>query len=158
MSHLFTYAEALEMALRIERAGEAFYNKALERAEAPEAQELFRFLREQERVHFAVFNDMLKRAGGGEVRVDEETSRFMEAAVRDHTLTTAEKARELAVGASLDELIDLALGFERETIRFFEKVKDVARGIERHRLERIIEEERGHVKRLEMYREGLSVD
>jgi rubrerythrin len=155
MSNLFTYAEALEMALRIELAGEAFYGEALERAEAPEAQELFRFLRDQERVHYAVFSEMLRTEPEGGKPLDEQTSRFMDAAVRDHTLTTAEKSREMAAGASLDELVKLALGFERETIRFFETVKDVARGIERNRLEKIIEEEHGHVRRLETYRGGL---
>ncbi|OGD78903.1 MAG: hypothetical protein A2Y64_04875 [Candidatus Coatesbacteria bacterium RBG_13_66_14] len=155
MSNLFTLGEALAIAQRIELAGEAFYGEALERADKPEAQELFHFLRDQERVHYTVFGEMLRTTPGGEQPLDEQTSRFMDAAVRDHTLTTAEAAKGLAATGDTAALVEVALGFERETIRFFSTVKDVARGIDRNRLERILEEERRHVERLEAYRKTL---
>jgi len=155
MSNLFTLGEALAVAQRIELAGEAFYDEALERAVEPETQELFRFLRDQERVHYAVFGEMLRAVPAGEKPLDEQTSRFMDAAVRDHTLSTAEKARSLAATGDTAALVEVALGFERETIRFFTTVKDVARGIDRNRLERILDEEHRHVERLEAYRKSL---
>jgi rubrerythrin len=155
MSNLFTLGEALAVAQRIELAGEAFYGEALERAVRPEAQELFRFLRDQERIHYAVFGEMLRATPEGGKLLDAETSHFMDAAVRDHTLTTAERARELAVEGDTAALVEVALGFEHESIRFFTTVKDVARGIDRNRIEHIIEEERRHVERLEAYRESL---
>jgi len=155
MSNLFTLGEALAVAQRIELAGEAFYGEALERAVKPEAQELFRFLRDQERVHYAVFSEMLRATPEGGNPLDEQTSRFMDAAVRDHTLSTAEAAKGLAAKGDTAALVEVALGFERETIRFFGKVKEVARGIDRNRLERILEEEQRHLERLEAYRKGL---
>jgi rubrerythrin len=155
MSNLFTLGEALAVAQRIELAGEAFYGEALERAVEPETEELFRFLRDQERVHYAVFGEMLRATPEGEKPLDEQTSRFMDAAVRDHTLTTAEAAKGLAAKGDTAALVEVALGFERETIRFFTTVKDVARGIDRNRLERILDEEHRHVERLEAYRKSL---
>ncbi|MCX7021908.1 MAG: hypothetical protein NTW26_06505 [bacterium] len=100
---------------------------------------------------------MLRAAPEGGDPLDEQTSHFMDALVRDHTLSTAEAAKGLAAKGDTAALVEVALGFERETIRFFATVKDVARGIDRNRLERILDEERGHVERLEAYRKSLGV-
>ena len=57
---LFTAAQALEMAMDIEKNGEAFYREAAAKATDPQVTELFEDLALQEQVHYRIFQHMLE--------------------------------------------------------------------------------------------------
>ena len=55
---VFTAAEALNMALEIEKNGEVFYNEVAAKSADPEVKALFEDLAVQERGHYQVFQKM----------------------------------------------------------------------------------------------------
>ena len=149
---VFTAAEALEMAMEIEKNGEVFYKAAAEKSGDAEIKELFDDLAAQEQMHFLVFKKMLGGVGSAPALAGDEYDQYqayMQAALdnalfagEDKALALAEKAvdRETAVRA--------ALGFEKDTMLFFYDLREMVGDSDKETVSGVIREERKHVRRL----------
>ncbi|NLF03288.1 MAG: ferritin family protein [Anaerolineales bacterium] len=148
----FTAAQALEMALQIERNGEAYYNAALTRQNAPEIRALFSDLAAQERVHYQVFERMLGQMGPAPALPAEEYDQYdayVLAALNNALFAGPDKALRLAEEAvDAEAAIRGALGFEKDTLLFFYDLREMVAEKDREAVSRIIAEEKSHVRRL----------
>ena len=145
-------ADAVEMAMGIETSGEAFYRAVAKKAQTLEVRVLFEDLADQEVRHYAAFKKLGKELGDALLMGQEEWEQYQEylqATVQSALFEGPEKALAAAETVTDEkEAVRMAMGFEKETILFFYNVRDVATGGKQQVIDRIIAEEKSHVRRL----------
>lgn len=148
---LLTGDELIEIAMRLEEHGEAFYTAAAEEAAKAEVKALFEELALQEQYHRRAF----QRMGRGVVELAlsseqwEQFQAYTGALLRQSLFDRPESALGQAVEApAKQDALQAALGFEKETLLFFHELRGAVKGPARQTIDRIIEEERRHIQRL----------
>lgn len=153
---MFRVAEILDMAIAIERQGMAFYDACLQMSESSEINKIFKYLRDQEDKHRAIFSGMKEKTT--DLRLPEDFSGeyegYLNQFVRDKVFSSpqaaAEKARDLK---TVRAVVDWALGFEQDSIDFYSIVKHAVRTSDAEAIDGIIAEEKRHIERLRTMRE-----
>jgi rubrerythrin len=149
---LLQAADAVELAMGIEDSGEAFYRAVAKKAETLVIRVLFEDLADQEVRHRAAFKRLGQELGDALLMGQEEWEQYQEylqATVQSALFEGPEKALAAAETVTGEkEAIRMAMGFEKETILFFYNVRDVVTGGKKEIIDRIIEQEKGHVRRL----------
>lgn len=145
-------ADALELAMEIETNGGAFYKAVAEKARTGEVQALFEDLADQETKHYAVFKKLSQTMAGSPLMTAAEWDdyqSYLQATVQsalfegpDRALAAAEQA------ADEKDAIQMAIGFEKETLLFFYNLGDLVSDHDQKTIRRIIAEEKSHVQRL----------
>ena len=145
-------ADALELAMGIEKNGEAFYRAVIPKTQIAAVQALFSDLAEQEVQHFALFKKLSQALRGRSLMSAEdwdEYQQYLQATVTsslfegpDRALAAAEEAQDEK------EAVRMAIGFEKETLLFFYHLLDLVHDLDRQTIEQIIAEEKSHIRRL----------
>lgn len=150
MEKQFSSNEVVEMALDIERNGMEFYDHLSKNFEDPGKRELFSYLASQEAQHvkdFKILSEVL--AEETDVEFWEEAEKYLKSVVEDRIFPKAPEMIARAKTMQLREIVNFAIGIEKETIIFYEEILD---GVKAERskeiLRKIIHEEVGHVKTL----------
>ena len=148
---LLTGDEIIEIAVRLEERGEAFYRAVAEKATAADVVELFQELAVQEQYHRRAFQQM----GQDVVQLalsDEQWDQFQAytgALLQQSFFDRPDGALSQAAEAEGErQAVQAALGFEEETLAFFRQLRNVVRGVEQQVVDRIIREEEQHMRRL----------
>jgi len=145
-------ADITELAMELEKSGEAFYRAVAVKMDDPDVRALFGDLAEQEATHYKVFQELARSIREQPFMTDEEWDMYqdyLDATVHSAFFEGADKALS-AAGEVKDkeQALRMAIGFEKETMLFFhdlyEKVPEGGKGT----VERVIAEERRHVQRL----------
>jgi rubrerythrin len=150
MSYLLSVKEILEFAVYIEERGYEFYIGAMKKFPEPRATQLFQYLADEEFKHEKVFKKLMEQ--GGEAapgEADAEYQDYMRAFVKAHQLGDKEAINaKLARVADLQGVLELAMGFEKDSIVFFSELKEsFARG-NSGPIEKVIREEMGHLRKI----------
>jgi rubrerythrin len=149
---VFTAAEALEIAMEIEKNGEVFYNAVAKQSDDAEVKALFEDLAAQEQIHYRVFQKMLGGVGSAPALPAGEYDQYqayMQAALDNALFAGEDKALALAKKATDRETaLRAALGFEKDTMLFFYDLREMVGEADRASVSRVIGEERKHVRRL----------
>ncbi len=152
MSQTWSDTEIVDIARQIEACGEAFYDAALSHLKDPKAKEVFAWLRDEERKHAATFEQLLQgvKLADGQWRQAEEYLGYLHALVDNRVFPDAKAAAE-AVSRLGDDAaaIRYAIGFEKDSILFFHELANMVSAEDRPLLERLIAEERKHVRTLD---------
>jgi rubrerythrin len=145
-------ADAVELAMGIEDSGEAFYRAVAKKAQTLPVRVLFEDLADQEVRHRAAFKKMGQELGDALLMDQEEWEQYQEylqATVQSALFEGPEKALAAAETVNDEkEAIRMAMAFEKETILFFYNVRDVVTGGKKEVIDRIIDQEKAHVRRL----------
>jgi rubrerythrin len=148
---LLTGDEIIEIALRLEETGEAFYIAAAERATDTQVRMLFEELAVQEQYHRRAFQQMGSDVVELSLSPDQwdQFQAYTGALLQQSFLDKPEGALRSAAEA-VDEraALQAALSFEKETLLFFHELRGAVRGPAQQKVERIIEEEKTHIQRL----------
>jgi len=121
MGIFFSGPEVIEMAIRTEENGEKFYTSHAEKAEVESVKLLFTYLANEEAKHIA-------------------DSKFL-------TNFTAE-ADKIKDSTDVQEVIEFAIGFEKETLLFYYGLLEFISEKGRDIVKDIIEQEKAHVEKL----------
>jgi rubrerythrin len=157
---MFTLGEILDLAIRIEKNGEAAYKKAQEQTSLPALASLLRRLAEDEADHRKWFCRYK-----AEARVDQQDPNFeemgkpiLEGILGDQAFSIQEA--DFSKMEDLKSLLRLSLEFEKDTVLFYEMLSAFVEDEKTlNQLNRIIDEENRHVRLLEeslIRRDGLS--
>ena len=145
MSRRFDVAALARVAVIDERSGANLYAKMADRAESARLKERFRWLREQEKKHEKRFSQMLEELE------QQPPTQYPDEYVDYLEILSAQggRAGELEGGLDRargdDELLRIAMRFEREQLALQRDMAD-ALGDEHGRVaEAVIQEERGHL-------------
>lgn len=149
---LFTAAEALEMAMEIEKNGEAFYKAVAAQSTDLPLKELFEDLAVQEQGHYKVFQSMLGNVSASAPMPApeyDEYQLYLQAALDNALFAGEDKALALARKAQDRETaLRAAIGFEKDTLIFFYDLRDMVGEPDRETVSNVIREEKKHLRRL----------
>ncbi len=150
MSYLLDVREILEFAVYIEQNGYEFYVGAMKKFGEPRITELFQYLADEEFKHEEFFKKLLEQSGGiqGESR-DPEYQAYMREFCKAHSLADREvTAARLAKASGLEEVLDMAMGFEKDSIIFFSELQGIYAKGKSAAVDKIIQEEMGHLRKI----------
>lgn len=147
----FRVKEVVNFAAQIERSGQAFYRTLLDGIADEPTREVIAYLAEEEARHEATFSGML--AGLEDYSPAEsfpgEYEQYLRWLVDNHVFIREADACTLARRVtSPREALDLALAFEKDSLLFFHELRQLVPEGERGVVDRIIREEREHVRKL----------
>jgi rubrerythrin len=150
---VFSAGELYAIAVGIEKNGVAYYSALSESVDNPQLKKTYLDLAEMERGHIRVFEDL--RAAlvhSGPVvtpDVEEEYDAYLKALIGSAVFSDDKVARELALRVSgTAEALQLAIGAEKDSILFYTEMKGLVPAREREAVERIIREEKTHLRDL----------
>jgi rubrerythrin len=148
---LMTGDEIIEIAMRLEERGEAFYKAAADKATRADIKALFEDLAVQEQYHRRAFQQMGRDVVALALSPEQwdEFQAYTNALLQQSFFAKPEGVLDQAAGAMDErEALQGALGFEKETLLFFHELKGVVGGAGQQTVERIVQEEKRHIQRL----------
>ena len=148
---LLTGDEIIEIATRLEKSGEVFYSEAATKAMDTSVKTLFDELALQEQYHRQAFQQMGRDVVELALSPEQwdEFQAYTGALLQNHFFANPENALNIAAEAEDERsALGAALSFEKETLLFFYELRGAVRGPGRHTVDRIIQEEKQHVRRL----------
>jgi len=151
MVNIFAGSEIVELGIQIEKNGRDFYNTLVEQSKNQRAKEAFQYLAGEEEKHIAVFQKILDSVHKYEPpeTYPGEYFAYMNALASDYVFTQKNKGEEMAKRARSDkEAIGLGIGFEKDSILFYEGMKKVVPEYDHKIVNKLIEEEQNHLRRL----------
>ncbi len=158
MKQMFAASEIVEIGIEIEKNGKDFYSSLAKRSKDRGAKEVFQYLAKEEEKHITAFKKILIEAdkkGPGEVASEDYFS-YMNALAQECVFNQKDKGRLLAGKvASDEEAVSLGIGFEKESIVFYEGMKQAVTESSRAVLDELISQEQDHLRRLYAFREKL---
>ena len=162
MAFKFNADEILQMALQIERNGARFYRRAAEAIEDAPSEKLLRGLSAMEEDHEKTFAD-LQAALTPEERKDvvfdpdDENPLYLQAMADRRVFDVgADPWDRLEGTVTMEKIIALAISLEKDSIVFYEGVKEmVPERLGGTRVEDIIKEELSHIAALSNLRRCL---
>ncbi len=151
----FSGKELLEIAIKIEENGWAFYNEAKKGAEKEELRRLFEHLASQELEHIEAFRDLYKllkkerEEGFYGLTIGEEESLYLKALAGSRVFTDPREGLRVAREVKSDtEALEVAIGFEKDSLLFYYEMYNLVPEKEREVVKRLISQEREHLTRL----------
>jgi rubrerythrin len=146
---MFSIREIIDMAIQLEKNAETFYREAVARMSTPILEPVLVCLADEERDHAQWF-ERLKRVTE-EAKVDGERGEISGASLRslvgDQKFSLAEV--DLSEIDSAQELIELAVEHEKDTILFYQMLQSFIESPETTKeLDEIIAQEDQHIKLL----------
>lgn len=147
----FSGEEILEIALQIEESGKLFYEKALAYAQQPHVKEMLIFLAQEEEHHVKAFTELGQTLANYFVpkeRYAGEYEDYVKSLVNSHIFKISEVEAKVNSIKNDHDILHLALSFERDSIVIFQEFKNMANKAGADILERLIEEEKGHIRKI----------
>jgi rubrerythrin len=149
---MFTIREIYDLAIQIERNGEAFYRDAATKVSNPALKALFEHLADEEVNHIKTFSQKKDALGPAQDRtgLDESGTAILRGLLGDQTFSLKEV--NLSEIEREKDLISLAVEFEKDTILFYDMISAFIDDPQTAaRIKEIVEEENRHVQLLEAY-------
>ncbi len=156
--NIFAGSEIAEMGIQIEKNGRDFYNTLVEQSKNQKAKEIFKYLAGEEEKHIATFQKILDSVHKYEPpeAYPGEYFAYMNALASDHVFTQKDKGEGIAKNTKGDkEGIELGMGFEKDSILFYEGMRKVVPEHDHKVLDELISEERNHLRQLYDLKKGL---
>ncbi len=151
MGNIFAGSEIVELGIQIEKNGRDFYATLMKQSKDSKAQELFKFLAGEEEKHIKAFQGILEKTQKYEpAGLDaDEYYAYMKALAGEHVFTQQNKGIEVAQSIKSDlEALQKGIGFEEDSIVFYEGIKKVVPDFERKIIDQLIAQEQSHLKQL----------
>jgi rubrerythrin len=151
MGNILSASEMVGLGVQIEKNGRDFYDTLAKQSKNQKAVQIFKYLSSQEDLHIAVFKKILDtlQAYDPVESYAGEHSAYMNALASEHVFTQAGKGIEIARMVVTDkEAIDLGIGFEKDSIIFYEGMKKMVPEYDQKILQELIQQEQGHLIQL----------
>ena len=149
---MFSAIEIIDLAIKIEKNGEAVYRGAIEKVSRPELAPLLDWIADEEVKHadwFALLKLNLETKNENPF-VEEMSRELFNELLGDKNFSL--KDVDFASIEETDDLIEIFIEFEKDSIIFYEVLKPfVEDPAARDYLEKIVDEEKRHIERLEEF-------
>lgn len=153
---MFTIAEIVDLAVRIEKNGERTYRRAMGRARDPRMAKTLEYLADQEAAHAKWFAAL----DPGTATVEEDDAlaqmgrKLLQEILGDQDFSLSDT--DLAAIDDIERLLATSITFENDTRLFYVMLRTVIDAPDAQAaLDAIIDEERAHVTQLEAMRNDL---
>jgi rubrerythrin len=158
MSIVFSPAELINIAIGIERSGITFYDIMSKTTDNKIAKEIFENFVEMEREHLNTFQDILSRTGSKmpPETVNPEYAGYLQALVDDAVFTNDAIMSEMVTQADSDiKALEVGISAEKDSILFYNELKNALPRQDISIIDRIITEEKSHLQRLTAIKKTL---
>jgi len=146
---VFDIKEILDLAIRLEKNGEATYRQAIEAAGDEELKAALEWMAQEEAAHgqwFAKLKSAIE-GGGSNLFMEEMSRELFDDLIGGQIFSLREV--DFAAVESLGELVEIFIEFEKDTVLFYEMIAPFIEDPEtRTHLETIVAEENRHISRL----------
>jgi len=159
MSITFSGSELINIAIGIERRGIVFYDIMAKSTEDATARDTFQSLADMERAHVQTFQDMLAEADKYQVpeTYAGDYTAYLQALVDSAIFTDDMINSEMAAKVESDvEALELAMGGEKDSILFYYEMKDIMPQRAQPTVNKIIAEEKSHLRQLSELKKKLA--
>ena len=159
MGIFFSGSELVNIAIGIERSGAAFYDSLVQSAKTETYRGIWRYLTLEEKKHIEIFRNMLGSVSdyAPPETYTEEYDLYLKALIDSAVFRDDQAAREMAQKAGSEaEAIQIALKAEKDSILFYSNLRDLVRRSEREAVDKIIDEERSHLRQLSDLMKGFN--
>ena len=151
MSIAFSGSELINIAIGIERRGVVFYDVMTRSTKNDASHDIFKHLTDMERQHIQIFQDMLNDVDKYQVPESdtEEYAAYLQALVDSAVFTDDFLTSEMATRVNNDiEALELAISAEKDSILFYYGMQDLIPRPAQSTVNKIIAEEKLHVRQL----------
>jgi rubrerythrin len=151
MSALFKASDIVSSAILIEENGYKFYRQVSADSRFYELKELTEFLAKEEKAHSEAFKKILKNLPPAEMMeaYPGEYQLYLKALAGDNIFTASKDPAGLARSfKKAEEIIDFGIGIEKDSIIFYEGLKETILKGELSIIEELISQERNHLLKL----------
>lgn len=152
---MFTVADIREIAVQIEKNGEAAYRQAAEAVSDSTVSEIFTWMAEEEKRHAAFFSaiDSKEVLSEEQLELEQMGRQLLQEMVADQTFSLDDEM--LLQTEDFKEALSKAQLLEQDTVMFYEFLLNlVSDPAARDQLEKVIEEEKRHIEQLGEMREA----
>ena len=159
MSISFSGSELINIAIGIEGRGIVFYDVMAKSTQNEAAREVFNYLADMERDHSETFKSMLEEADKFQVTADEsgQYTAYLRALVDSAVFSNDMVTSEMAAQAESDAAaMELAIRAEKDSILFYYEMKEVMPQRAQATVNKIIAEEKSHLRQLSELQKKLS--
>jgi rubrerythrin len=159
MAIFFSGSELVNIAIGIERNGLAFYQSLTRTGKDLMARGTYKYLADMEKKHIKTFQDMLDTVSEYKPPeiYTEEYQLYLKALVDSVVFTDDKVARQMAEKiTSSAEAIQIGLGAEKDSILYYSEMRNLVRERDRKVVDRIIEEEKSHLRQLSELKRKLA--
>lgn len=158
MGNIFAGSEIVELGIQIEKNGRDFYNTLVTKSKIQKAKDMFKHLAEEEEKHIVVFQKILNSVNRYEPAESYpgEYLAYMNVLAGEYVFTQKDKGKQIAQEIKSDkEAIDMGIGFEKDSIIFYEGMKKVVPEHDYKIIEQLINQEQEHLRRLSDLKKNL---
>ena len=151
MGNIFAGSEIVEIGIQIEKNGRDFYNTFSKQSTSPKACEIFKFLAGEEEKHIKAFQGILEKTTKYEAQGldSDDYFSYMNALASEHIFTKENTGGMTAKVIKNDkEAVEKAIGFEKDSIIFYEGMKKAVPTNEHKIINEIIAQEKLHLRQL----------
>lgn len=156
MSVTFAASELINIAIGNEKRGIAFYDVMTRSADNPSVRSVFQYLADMEREHIQIFSDMLSEVAGNRSpeTCTQEYADYLQALIDTAIFTDDLATSETATEADSDiKALELAIGAEKDAILFYYTIKEILPSRAQSTVDKIITEEKSHLRQLSELRQ-----
>ncbi|MBU0684128.1 MAG: ferritin family protein [Candidatus Omnitrophota bacterium] len=151
MQERFSGCEMVEMGIQIEKNGKEFYSELAEKFKKESVGEVFKCLAAEEEKHIEVFNGIFASLCSylPEEAYPDEYFAYMNALASQYVFTRKNTGKTIAEKLkNYDEGLNLGISFEKDSILFYEGMRQMVLERDYKLIDKLIQEEKEHLKKL----------
>jgi len=152
VSRLFEAREIVGLAIKIEENGEEFYTRLADATKNLQVKETFGFLAGEERKHRNSFRMIQRRIGEFKPVYESYPGEYLNyvKALAEQNIFTKERSGQLLARKfkTATAALDMAIGLEKDSILFYNEMKNFTPESEHETINEIIGQEKEHLRKL----------
>jgi rubrerythrin len=151
MGEFFAGSEIIEIGIQIERNGRDFYNTLARKFGDMKVQEIFKFLSGEEEKHIKAFQGILEKTNKHKEQglVSDDYFSYMNSLASGYVFTKENTGEDIARSIKSEmDAVEKAVGFEKESITFYEGIKKIVPDEDKRIIDSLIEQENSHLSQL----------
>ena len=159
MSIAFSGSELINLAIGIERRGTAFYDIMARSTKNATARDTFQYLANMEREHIQIFQGMMSEADKYQApdTYAEDYAGYLQALIDSAVFTDELITSEMTTEVDNDtKALELGIGAEKDSILFYYEMKDIVPQRVLPTVNKIIAEEKSHLRQLSELKKKLA--
>ncbi|MFH1854357.1 MAG: ferritin family protein [Candidatus Omnitrophota bacterium] len=158
MGNIFSASEVVDMGIKIEENGRDFYKEAANKSKDESVIKVFELLAKEEEEHIKRFEAILSKVEKYEPSeaYPSEYFSYIKSLSGEYVFTKDKKGSRIAETVKTDrEAVDLGIGFEKDSILFYEEMKKFVLDSEQKIVDKLLEQEKLHLSKLNELRREL---
>ena len=155
----FSGSELIDIAIGIEKDGVAFYDTMARSNKNAVTRDIFKYLADMEREHIKIFQGMRDEADTWQMpeAYVQEYDAYLRALVDNAIFSQQKITGHLATKAdNYIQALELAIAAEKDSILFYNEMKEIVSKRSQETINKIIMEEKSHLKKLSELKKKLA--